>query len=210
MGLAEFAPHALKNSGLFRQFNRKRRIRQMRAQISSTHQIKVVIGAGPTKFPGWFQTDKEILDVTNPSDWRELFEPASIDFLLSEHMLEHLTEQDAHAALSECYRYLKPTGLFRIAVPDGNRRDEVYLAEASPPKDGHQVLYNVDTLSTALHNVGFITRPLEYFDEHEEFHSVPWDENEGLIQRSVRFDSQQEFQRGSRFYTSVIIDARKS
>jgi len=210
MGLAEFAPDALKKSGLFRQLNRKRRIRQMRAKMSSTQQVKVVIGAGPTKFPGWFQTDKEILDVTNPSDWRELFGTESIDTLLSEHMLEHLTEHDAHVALSECYRYLKPTGLFRIAVPDGNRRDEVYLAEASPPKDGHQVLYNVDTLSSALQKVGFVTKPLEYFDEQEEFHSIPWDENEGLIQRSVRFDSQQEFQRGNLFYTSVIIDARKS
>ncbi|HSE21859.1 MAG TPA: methyltransferase domain-containing protein [Pyrinomonadaceae bacterium] len=210
MGLAEFAPRALRTSGFFRQLNRKRRIRQMRAQISSTDPIRVVIGAGPTRFSGWFQTDKEILDVTKPSDWSELFAPDSIDFLLSEHMLEHLTEQQAHVALSECYRYLKPTGLFRIAVPDGNRRDEVYLREASPPKDGHQVLYNVGTLSAALQNVGFVTKPLEYFDKHEEFQSVPWDESEGLIQRSVRFDSQQEFQRGNLFYTSVIIDARKS
>lgn len=210
MGLAEFAPQSLRNSSFYRQLSRKRRIRQMRALMSSAQPLRVVIGAGPTEFSGWFQTDKEILDVTKPSDWSDLFEPASIDFLLSEHMLEHLTEQDAQVALGECFRHLKPTGLFRIAVPDGYRRDAVYLTEASPPKDGHQVLYNVDTLTSALQRVGFVTKPLEYFDIHEEFHSIPWDESEGLIQRSVRFDSQQEFQRGSLFYTSVIIDARKS
>lgn len=210
MGLGQFAPASIRKSGIYRQLSRKRRVRRLRAQMRAANLLRVVLGAGPTQFPGWFQTDKEILDVTRPEDWSELFEPESIDYLLSEHMLEHLSESDAGVALKQCYRYLKPTGLFRIAVPDGYRRDDVYLAEASPPKDGHQVLYNVDTLTKALENAGFMTKPLEYFDAREQFHSSPWDENEGLIQRSCRFDNQTEFQRGDLFYTSVIIDARKS
>lgn len=210
MGLRQFTPEFLRKPALSRQLSRKRRIRRLRTLMRSAAPLRVVIGAGPTQFPGWFQTDKEILDVTRPVDWGELFELDSIDFLLSEHMLEHLSEGDASIALKECYGYLKPTGLFRIAVPDGYRRDRVYLEEASPPKDGHQVLYNVDTLTAALENVGFITKALEYFDAREQFHSTPWDESEGLIQRSCRFDKQKEFQRGDLFYTSVVIDARKS
>jgi predicted SAM-dependent methyltransferase len=210
MSLTKYAPQSLRQSGLYKQLSRKRRVWNLRKQIGAARPLKVVLGAGPTTFSGWLQTDKELLDVTSPSDWSALFEPASIDSLLSEHMLEHLSPEDARVALGECYRYLKPGGLFRIAVPDGYRRDPAYVAEAAPPNDGHQVFYNVDTLTAALQEAGFKTTALEYFDAGENFHAIPWDEKDGYIQRSVRFDSQQDFRRGDLFYTSVIIDARKS
>jgi len=209
MQLKNSAAASLRKSGLYKQLSRKRRVWNLRKLASHARPLKVVLGAGPTRFPGWFQTDKEILDVTLPADWRALFKPGSIDILLSEHMLEHLSAAEAGTALAECYRYLKPRGLLRIAVPDGYRRDPDYVKEASPPNDGHQVLYNVDTLTALLQSVGFATTPLEYFDAEEQFHAVPWDENDGLIQRSARFDTQKSFQRGDLFYTSVIIDARK-
>jgi predicted SAM-dependent methyltransferase len=124
-------------------------------------------------------------------------------------MLEHLSEEQARTTVAECFRYLKPGGLFRVAVPDGYRRDPAYVAEASPPNDGHLVLYNVDTLTALLQSAGFTVTPLEYFDAQEQFYAVPWDEKDGLIMRSARFDKQQDFQRGDLFYTSVIVDARK-
>lgn len=210
MSLTKYAPQSLKQSSLYKHLSRKRRVRNLRKQINAACPLKVVLGAGPTKFPGWLETDKELLDVTSPDDWSALFEPGSIDSLLSEHMLEHLTEQDARTALGECYRYLKSGGLFRIAVPDGYRRDAAYAAEAAPPNDGHQVFYNVDTLTAALQSAGFKTTALEYFDTNENFHAIPWDEKDGYIQRSARFDKQQNFRRGDLFYTSVIVDARKS
>lgn len=209
MLLTKYAPDSLRQSGLYKQLSRKRRVWNLRKLVSNANPLKVILGAGPTKFPGWLQTDKEILDVTSPSDWSALFEPGSIDSMLSEHMLEHLSEQEGRIALGECYRYLKPGGLFRVAVPDGYRRDPAYVAEASPPNDGHQVLYNIDTLTGALQSVGFTITPLEYFDAQERFHAVVWDEANGLIQRSARFDTQRDFQRGELFYTSVIVDARK-
>jgi predicted SAM-dependent methyltransferase len=124
-------------------------------------------------------------------------------------MLEHLTANEGRVATSLCFRYLKPGGVFRVAVPDGYRRDPVYAAGASSKEEGHQVVYNVDSLSALLQDAGFATTPLEYFDAEERFHTFAWDEHHGLIQRSARFDSQQEFQRGDLFYTSVIVDARK-
>jgi len=207
MLLTKYSP--LRRSGLYKELSRRRRVWKLRRQVSAANPIKVVLGAGSSDFPGWLQTDKELLDVTSPSDWRALFEHNSIDTLLSEHMLEHLSEEEARIALNECLRYLRPGGLFRIAVPDGYRRDPAYVAEASPPNDGHQVLYNVDTLTALLQSVGFSTTPLEYFDAQEQFHAVPWEENEGFIRRSARFDTQQDFRRGNLFYTSVIVDARK-
>jgi predicted SAM-dependent methyltransferase len=209
MLLTKYSPQSLRQSGLYKELSRRRRVWNLRRQVSAAKPLKVVLGAGSSHFPGWLQTDKELLDVTSPSDWRALFEPDSIDSLLSEHMLEHLSEEEARIALNECFRYLRRGGLFRIAVPDGYRRDPTYVAEASPPNDGHQVLYNIDTLTALLQNAGFTVTPLEYFDAQEQFHAVPWDVKDGLIKRSARFDSQQNFQRGDLFYTSVIVDARK-
>ena len=209
MVLTKFAPQPLKQSGLYKQLSRKRRVWNLRKQLSSANPVRVILGGGSSSFPGWFHTDKDVLDVTAPSDWRALFEPESIDSLLSEHMLEHLTEDEARVSLGECYRYLKPGGLLRLAVPDGYRRDPAYVAEAAPPNDGHKVLYNVDTLTALLKSAGFTTTPLEYFDAQEQFHARPWSIDDGTIQRSARFDTQRRFQRDNLFYTSVIVDARK-
>jgi predicted SAM-dependent methyltransferase len=86
---------------LYKQLSRKRRLWNLRKLASTAKPLRVVLGAGPTHFPGWFQTDKEILDVTLPTDWRALFRPESIDTLLSEHMLEHLSAAEARTSLAE-------------------------------------------------------------------------------------------------------------
>jgi len=209
MVLTKLAPQSVKRTSLYKQLMRKRQQWKLRKEVRTAHPLKVMLGAGPLQSSGWFQTDKEILDVTSPDGWSLLFPPDSIDALLSEHMLEHLSEEEARTAMTECHRYLKPGGLFRVAVPDGYRRDLTYVKEVAPPNDGHKVLYNIDTLTALLQSVGFTTTPLEYFDPEERFHAVTWDQNEGMIHRSVRFDSQQEFQRDGLFYTSLIVDARK-
>ncbi len=193
----------------YRDIRHKYEIEKLRRAIASAAPLNVVIGGGQTSFAGWIFTDRDFLDITNPNEWSILFQPNSIDRILCEHVLEHLSEEDCRVALTESYRNLKPGGLMRVAVPDGYRRDPVYVKEASPPKDGHQVLYNVDTLTALLRSAGFTTTPLEYFDAHEQFRAVPWDENDGFIQRSARFDTQQNFRRGNLFYTSLIVDARK-
>jgi predicted SAM-dependent methyltransferase len=171
--------------------------------------LKVVIGAGHSQLEGWLLTDKKILDITRPGSWRRLFSPASIDCLLAEHVLEHLSLDECRIALREAYRYLKPGGVFRIAVPDGNRRDPDYVAETAPPMHEHQVLFTLETLSALLEEAGFTVQPLEYFDKDDQFHACPWDVQGGHIQRSVRFDRQVAFRRGDLYYTSLIVDAIK-
>src|SRR6185295_20133762 len=126
-----------------------------------------MIGGGQTAYDGWIFTDRDFLDVTQPDQWAALFTPDTIDRILSEHMLEHLSESQAETTLRECHRYLKPGGLLRLAVPDGYRRDAAYVAEAAPPNDGHQVFYNIDTLTSLLSSLGFTVTPLEYFDANE-------------------------------------------
>ena len=209
MALTKYAPPAVTQSSVYKRLMKKRLQWKLRKEVSTATPLRVMLGAGPSQFEGWFQTDKDIFDVSLPEDWAILFTPGSIDSLLSEHMLEHLSEDEARSALTECYRYLKPQGLFRLAVPDGYRRDPAYVKEVSPPNDGHKMLYDIDSLTAMLQGVGFETTPLEYFDAQEQFHAIAWDQNDGMIRRSVRFDTQQAFQRDGLFYTSLIIDARK-
>ena len=194
---------------LYRRLSREYRVRRLRLRIAGARPLNVIIGAAQTSFPGWIQTDRSILDITQPVDWGRLFKPDSIDRLLAEHVLEHLADSECRIALGQAFRYLKSGGSLRIAVPDGYRRDAAYVAEVSPPNAGHKVLYNIDSLALLLESHGFKVTPLEYFDAQEQFHAHPWDEKEGFISRSIRFDRQTDFQRGEMFYTSLIADARK-
>ena len=172
-------------------------------------ELKVSLGSGYQICGGWLTTDVDSLDITLPRAWANLFEEGSIDRLLAEHVLEHLSEAECRIALAECHRYLKPGGLLRIAVPDGYRPDEAYIDAVSPPVHDHQVLFTVDTLVPLLESVGFSVMPLEYFDAQGEFHTQPWDVADGFIRRSARFDRREKFKYGDMFYTSLIIDAKK-
>jgi predicted SAM-dependent methyltransferase len=185
------------------------RVRAIRAEANTVRPLNVILGAGPVTIQGWLATDAAVLDVTSGRDWRRLFTPGSIDRLMAEHLFEHLSEPECATAFTECFRYLKPGGLLRIAVPDGNRKDPEYFEEIRPPKDGHQLLFTVDDLTRQLVRVGFRVTPLEYFDANEEFHCYPWVEDDGLIRRSARFDRRERFKRGTVCYTSLIVDARK-
>ena len=185
------------------------RLLAIRAQVRASHPLNVILGAGPVNVNGWISTDADILDMTSAQGWRKLFSPNSIDRLMAEHVMEHLSDAECTVALRECFRYLKRGGLLRIAVPDGNRRDRKYVEEVSPPKDGHKLLFTIDDLVARLDRVGFEATPLEYFDESDQFHSYPWAEADGLIRRSIRHDTQEQFKRGSLYYTSLIVDARK-
>jgi predicted SAM-dependent methyltransferase len=188
----------------------EREVGRLRKLIRTAQPLNVVIGGGERDYEGWINTDRTVLDITQPRDWQSLFEPESIDRLLCEHVLEHLSEDECRAALAECHRHLKPCALFRVAVPDGYRRDAAYIAEVAPPNAGHKQLFNIDTLALLLEGAGFSVTPLEYFDADGQFHAVAWDEREGFVARSLRFDSQEQFRCGSLFYTSIVVDARRA
>jgi predicted SAM-dependent methyltransferase len=176
---------------------------------ASARPLKLVIGAGVAAYDGWISTDVYVLDIRSPENWERYFRPESIDAMLSEHVLEHLSLEENRVALKSAYNYLKPGGRFRIAVPDGNRRDPFYHTDVAPPADGHQVLFTVASLSALLTEIGFNVKPLEYFDEQEAFQAFDWNSDDGYIGRSIRYDRQEPFKRGDLFYTSLIVDAVK-
>jgi predicted SAM-dependent methyltransferase len=68
--------------------------------LSDSEPLKVIIGAGDQRWPGWVATQKEQLDLLKPADWEKAFERRPADAFLCEHVWEHLTEDQGRAASS--------------------------------------------------------------------------------------------------------------
>ncbi|WDP89729.1 MAG: hypothetical protein HUN04_08405 [Desulfobacter sp.] len=176
--------------------------------------LKVIIGAAAISYPNWIDTEQRDLNVVDEDNWLAYFRPGDIDNLLAEHVWEHIDPGEQKQATLNCFRFLKPGGVLRIAVPDGYRTDPIYQEEVLPPKDGHTMMFNYHSLSTLLEGCGFRVRLLEYFDETGVFHSYPWRvEDGGMIRRSLRHDTQERFFRFQgkyrMNYTSLIADGVK-
>ena len=173
-------------------------------------QIRVIVGACEDRQKGWIATDKARLDLLREADWANL--ENSVDAILAEHVWEHLDCNAAIVAAQNCFKYLKPGGYIRVAVPDGLHPDEDYIDRVKPGgwgagSDDHHVLYTYRTLKTVFESVGFEITLLEYFDERGTFHYQEWSPADGMITRSSRFDSRNRT--GELAYTSIILDARK-
>ena len=174
--------------------------------------VRLVIGSGGVSQKGWIPSDVDQLDILLDTDWRFYFRKNSIEAILAEHVWEHLTPEQALDAAVLCYRYLRPQGHLRIAVPDGLHPDPAYISAVKPGgigagADDHKVMYTWRSLQAMLQKAGFATRLLEYFDEHGDFHATDWNPADGFIHRSRRFD---ERNRGGELrFTSIVIDAIK-
>ncbi len=183
---------------------------------SDTQQdVRVIIGASSQDYPGWLRTQQDELDLTREEDWDARFAPGSIGRLLMEHVWEHLDPDEALIAAGIAFQYLAPGGYVRVAVPDGLFPDEDYQrtvqvggpGPVDHPAASHKVVYEYRTLPAVFEQVGFEVRLLEWWDEDGIFHAESWDERDGFIYRSARFDHRNVD--GRLGFTSLIIDAIK-
>ena len=155
----------------------------------TVHRIKKLhLGASNNILAGWLNTDIFLnhdsviyLDATK----RFPFEDCTFDYVMAEHMIEHVEYQAAQFMLQECFRILKPGGRVRFATPDlrvllalhsrektDAQRNYIdwlvarLMPEVRECKDvfvinhafrawGHCFLYDQETLKHALHTVGF-------------------------------------------------------
>lgn len=173
---------------------------------------RIVVGAGGVFEPGWVPTEIEVLNLLKPEDWERYFAPDSVDAILAEHVWEHLTPEQGVDAARTCFRFLRPGGYVRAAVPDGLHPDPAYIewvrpGGVGPGADDHKVLFTYKTFAEVFRRAGFGVRLLEYFDESGSFNHLPWSAAEGLIHRSKEFDRRNRG--GGLQYTSIILDATK-
>jgi predicted SAM-dependent methyltransferase len=205
-GLGRLLFSARRRLGVFRD------VRNLKKRVRRTSPLRIVVGAGGLFDPGWIPTDVDVLDILDLAHWRRLFRENSIDALLAEHVWEHLTAEQGSRAAHNCYRFLRPGGYLRVAVPDGFHPDPQYIEGVRPGGSGagahdHKLLYNHESFRQLFESAGFQVEPLEYFDLAGQFHAVDWDPSQGKIDRSKRFDERNKD--GRLVYTSVILDARK-
>lgn len=76
--------------------------------------IKIQFGSGGNNLDGWINLEEHQCDITKTLP----FEDESVDFILVEHVVEHIHQIEAYKFFKEAYRILKLNGVIRIIVPD--------------------------------------------------------------------------------------------
>jgi len=132
---------------------------------------KIQFGCGGNRLTGWENYDMEV-DITKPLP----FENDSVDAILAEHVVEHVTIQEAWNFFEECLRILKSGGVMRIAVPSAskifNLADQEYFdfikqngwGEANLKDSvrsiifnhGHQTIWEIKSLEAIIQCQGFV------------------------------------------------------
>jgi predicted SAM-dependent methyltransferase len=179
------------------------------------YYLKVVIGAGKTQYDGWYHTQEEDLNLLNSHLFKKHFPHRDVECFLAEHIWEHLTIEEGIIAAKNCYDFLQPGGYIRIAVPDKNFHNEWYqnmVQVGGPgPKDHpaatHKIVYGYTTLIGMLEESGFQVNLLEYCDENGNFHYKYWNNSDGHIGRSYRYDTRNSIEKLG--MVSLIVDACK-
>lgn len=181
-------------------------------RVAAARPLRLTLGAGGIAAPGWIATDRHVLDITCEANWARLLRGRAVDALLAEHVLEHMSEDDALTAARNAWCALRRGGRFRVAVPDGYHPDPAYIEAVRPGGSGagaddHRVLYNHEMLTAMMAEAGFLVTLLEWHDLSGVFRSTDWDPRDGMVRRSLRFDPRNRD--GLPNYTSLIIDAFK-
>lgn len=177
--------------------------------------MRIIIGAGKTAYNGWVSTQESELNLLNRSDFDRLFSTQKPTAFLAEHVWEHMTFEEGCLAAKNCFDYLADGGYIRVAVPDKNFRNEWYQnmvkvggnGDPSHPAFTHKIVYDYQTLTRVFEQAGFQVELLEWCDEEGGFHYKDWSEADGLIGRSLRFDSRNTD--GKLGMVSIILDAKK-
>ena len=184
--------------------------------VNKQKEIKIVIGAGEhNNNPGWLHTQEDDVNLLDLNTWSNKFDKNSITAILAEHVWEHLTYEEGIKAAKICYKFLKPSGYIRCAVPDAFFPDESYqnivkIGGPGPnehPAATHKIVHNYKTLTKMFETVGYEVELLEYCDEDGKFHYKEWDGVDGIIFRSKKFDPRN--QGDKLLFPSLILDAIK-
>ena len=139
--------------------------------------MKLHLGCGSNYIEGWLNVDLDspVADVHVDLRGSLPYNDQSVDFIFNEHFLEHITREEGIAFLCECRRVLKQQGVIRVCTPDlrwlvaqyiSGKLDEWEDVGWVPETScrlinegvsfwGHQFVYDLPELLTALREVGF-------------------------------------------------------
>lgn len=88
------------------------------------HDLHVNLGCGLNRLDGWVNVDRarnEQTDVVWDLRRGLPFPAESCTAVFAEHVIEHLSKEDAQSLLLECFRVLQKEGIVRLSTPDARR-----------------------------------------------------------------------------------------
>ena len=105
--------------------------RKARRLVEETRPLRLHLGAGTHRPPGWVNVD--VLGMSPDLHWdlrrRLPFPDGAADAVFLEHVLEHFALAAGLDLLDECRRVLAPGGIVRVGVPDFGRYLESYAGD---------------------------------------------------------------------------------
>tara|TARA_Y100000389_G_C17450986_1_gene514789 strand:+ start:1880 stop:2503 length:624 start_codon:yes stop_codon:yes gene_type:complete len=181
-------------------------------KIKKTNNLKIILGSSDTKYKNWISTNERNINLLSEKTFQKIFGNKLVDNFLAEHVFEHLTKEEGKLAIKNCYKFLKPNGILRIAVPDGFFPDQDYIDATKPHGWGsgaydHKVLYNYQTIKEIFDHNKFHLNFIEYHNEDKKFFEKKLTDINGHILRSKYNDERNK--EGKINYTSLIVDAKK-
>ena len=195
----------------------KLRFLKLKTAIHTNKEVKIILGAALTSQKGWFSSNEEWLDITNPIHWQRLFSKRrNLSNAVAEHVFEHLTEREMEKALFLIHKYLKKKGTLRIAVPDGNHPDSDYrkntgIKGIGPDASDHKQFIKYEFIKEVLERKGYSCNLIEGFLFDGRLIQNKINNDFGYINRS-RSNKKSMHQKDLYFKdenTSLIIDAIK-
>lgn len=124
---------------------------------------RLQVGSGLVHRPGWLNTDIGPRAVY----WLDIGQPfplpaASVQYIFSEHVVEHVPPEVVARFLREAYRVLAPGGVIRTLTPDPEALAREYLARSDLAQTivqrsasvGYRSQYPIDLLNVVFYENG--------------------------------------------------------
>lgn len=152
------------------------RERRKAERLAEAAPLKLHLGSGGQRPPGWLNVDIVGMDadlywdLTRPLP----FEDGVAEAVFFEHVLEHFPLAEVLDMLAEARRLLDPGGIVRVGVPDFGRYlesyagDRAFIEQERPGRPtpllavgevaqshGHRSVWDAETLELALTEAGF-------------------------------------------------------
>lgn len=135
-----------------RMISQPRRGGQIRRYLRQNAVRRLRLGSGRHLDAGWLSADLVplslgviYLDATKPLP----LPGDSFDFILCEHMIEHISLGDARSLLTECRRVLRPGGVLRLVTPDLDRLLEI----TSAPTHDEATQFYISTMNSVVPDI---------------------------------------------------------
>lgn len=152
-----------------------RRLRGMEVPLEQAlAATKLHLGCGANILDGWLNSDLMRTRSIPPGAHEKIknifimdatasfvFRDEQFDFIYCEDFIEHFDQLQGLCICTECYRVLKPGGVWRISTPDFDdilmymrprKRDDIEFKAWSWD---HKLLYTKEYLKSVLENCGF-------------------------------------------------------